>query len=211
VDGFKAMLAEKMKLELEMKKRYTVARLRWIKAINRVLIQNYVQKVKVRLGLCTPEPALTPPPSDRRPKIFRRSIDNAYLSENNNNMKSPNSLPNIGKPSPLHIMNHNNVLSPAGSLPTLSPSHADHGPHQSEKRRRRTQRTQDGKLLTRKSYESLPSPEAKLTLSCPSNDSVPSLLQSYASVSTKLVPEVSVPMLVDIREHSTRAHRLARL
>jgi hypothetical protein len=60
VDGFKAMLAEKIKLEIEMKKGYSVARLRWIKAIHRVLIQNYVQKVKVRLGMVAPEPVLTP-------------------------------------------------------------------------------------------------------------------------------------------------------
>jgi len=49
VDGFKLMLAEKMRLEREMKAMYSEARLRWITAINRVLVQNFIAKVHDRL------------------------------------------------------------------------------------------------------------------------------------------------------------------
>lgn len=53
IDGFKLMLAEKLKIENQMKGKYSVPRLRWIKAIKRVLIQNYANKVRKRLGLST--------------------------------------------------------------------------------------------------------------------------------------------------------------
>lgn len=49
VDGFKLMLAEKMRLEKEIKAMYSEARLRWINAINRILVQNYIAKVHDRL------------------------------------------------------------------------------------------------------------------------------------------------------------------
>jgi hypothetical protein len=45
------MLAEKSKMENQMKGKYSLPRLRWIKAIKRVLVQNYVEKVRKRLGM----------------------------------------------------------------------------------------------------------------------------------------------------------------
>ena len=209
VDGFKAMLAEKMKLESEMKKKFTVARLRWIKAINRVLIQNYVQKVKHRLGMVTPAPST--PQGRARPKMMRHSLDNSFLDN-----KSPSSLPSINKPSPISLNGNHHHLAGVNSLPLLSPMNIspqhriEHS--SSEKSKKRTLRTGDGKVLTRKSYETLPSPEAKSVLACPSNESVPpSLLESYASTSTRYQPECSVPVVADVREHSIRSIRLAKI
>jgi hypothetical protein len=46
--NFKAMIEEKRRIDAEMKK-LSPARLRWIKAINRVLIANYIENVKNRL------------------------------------------------------------------------------------------------------------------------------------------------------------------
>lgn len=45
VDGFRHALADKLLL----KNQYPLPRLRWIRAINRVMLQNYVAKVKARL------------------------------------------------------------------------------------------------------------------------------------------------------------------
>lgn len=200
VDGFKLMLAEKMRLETEMKKKFSIARLRWIKAINRVLIQNYVAKVRIRLGM---EEVPAPSPSERvRPKMLRHSIDNSHLHS------KQSGLPNINKPSPVSVTSTHHHAT--GSLPVLSPTHSEH--NTIEKRKRRTGK--NGKMLQRKSYDGLPSAESKsdrISLACPSSESVPSLLESYNSVSQRMVPNVSVPVLADIREHSTRALRLARL
>lgn len=49
VDGFKLMMAEKMRLEAEMKATFSDARMRWVRAINRVMIQNYVAHLHERL------------------------------------------------------------------------------------------------------------------------------------------------------------------
>lgn len=216
VDGFKLMLAEKMKIESEMKKKFSVARLRWIKAINRVLVQNYVEKVRIRLGYPSSGGSVSAGSvvneRNRPGKIFRRSIDNSLL-ENLTPTKSPSSLPSINKPSPLSMAG-TPVLNTTSSLPVLSPtnnlSQATANEHSSLEKRKRRMNREGSRLLTRKSHESLPSPE-KLSLASYSNDSVPSLKESYSSVSNRLVPEVSVPILVDIREHSNRALRLAKL
>jgi len=47
-ENFKAMMEEKRRIALEMQA-FTPARLRWIRAINRVLIANYIENVKTRL------------------------------------------------------------------------------------------------------------------------------------------------------------------
>lgn len=205
VDGFKLMLAEKMRLENEMKKKFSVPRLRWIKAINRVLVQNYVHKVRVRLGYEV-TPREVPPPERRRPKIFRRSIDNSLLDN-----KPTQHLPVINKPAPVNVHPHPHPHQ-GEALPVLSPTNHLHEHGTIEKRRRRTAR--EGKMLERRSLESLPSAETKserIPLSCTSSDSVPSLIESYTSISQRFIPSASVPVLADIREHSTRVLRLAKL
>lgn len=88
VDGFKLMLAEKMRLELEMKRKYSVPRLRWINAINRILVQNYVAKVKIRLDTLAQEAryreeiaaANAEGKSKKAKKLLRKSVDNSDLS-----------------------------------------------------------------------------------------------------------------------------------
>jgi len=47
-ENFKAMMEEKRRIAMEMRA-YSKARLRWIKAINRILIQNYIAAVTRRL------------------------------------------------------------------------------------------------------------------------------------------------------------------
>lgn len=203
VDGFKLMLAEKMRLEIEMKKKFSPARLRWIKAINRVLIQNYVQKVRARLGWDdAPAVPAKPSPERARPKMFRRSIDNSMLEKT--------TLPAIVKHAPATVTSPH--LNTTASLPVLSPRNEEHG--SMEKRRRRIGRDGSSQKLQRRSYESLPSGESKserMNLACNSDDSVPSLLQSYTSVSQRLVPSISVPLFSDVQEHNTRALRLIKL
>eukprot|EP01033_Poteriospumella_lacustris_P014183 gene14183-10134_t len=89
VDGFKLMLAEKMKMEQEMKSRYSPARLLWIKAINRVLVQNYCDKVRARLEAKVDRPEAAEGlrvvtsfngQSKKNIRILRKSIDNSDLN-----------------------------------------------------------------------------------------------------------------------------------
>eukprot|EP01034_Spumella_vulgaris_P021881 gene21881-27956_t len=128
VDGFKLMLAEKMRLEIEMRRRCTVPRLRWIKAINRVLVQNYCALVRVRLDRMAADELATrleleaatginKAGKKQRPKILRKSIDNSQL----------NKLPTLK--SALSAADGLLVSIPSrdaasGALPVLSPSAA---------------------------------------------------------------------------------------
>lgn len=129
VDGFKLMLAEKMKLEADMKKLFSVARLRWIKAINRVLIQNYCNKVRERLGIY-PAEATEEKKEEvvsfggsprKRTRALRKSIDNSdfsKLSEDNNGR-----LPAIAHTSNGESVNSSGINRTASldqSLPSLS-------------------------------------------------------------------------------------------
>lgn len=70
---------------------FTTARLRWVKAINRVLVQNYVAQVTKRLEVLALLQAQRlvlaaeeggKKTKSRRPKILRRSIDNSSLPTN---------------------------------------------------------------------------------------------------------------------------------
>lgn len=86
VDGFRIFLTHRLQW-----KNYSAARIRWIKAINRVLTQNYVEKVKARLEVlerrqrarelrrsagdalpCTSK-------ASKPPRILRRSFDGVCL------------------------------------------------------------------------------------------------------------------------------------
>ncbi len=49
VDGFKLVMEEKIRLERELRARYSPARWRWIRAINRVLVQNFAKIVRKRV------------------------------------------------------------------------------------------------------------------------------------------------------------------
>jgi hypothetical protein len=226
VDGFKLMLAEKMRLENEMKKRYSIPRLQWIKAINRVLIQNYVAKVRIRLGMTTPpsepvelKPILTQHDSKR--KIYRKSIDNSLL-------------PSINKAhsnsSMLHHPSGGNGDREGTTFPSLN--NGNGGSNNNNQRdgtmiRRRRAGT-DGQLHTRKTYTITDNKmmDKSLSKSSDSNSSsgagygsvspssvsaVPSLVQSYQSYSQRILPQTSVPTLTDVREHSNRAMKLLKL
>ncbi len=48
-DGVKNLLAANMKKQLEMMRRMSVPRKRWATAINRILVQNYVAKIRERV------------------------------------------------------------------------------------------------------------------------------------------------------------------
>lgn len=83
IEGFKQTLAHREKWN-----GHTPARVRWIKAINRVLVQNYVAKVRVSL---TEVEVHKPVKKTRRssvdaatgrkpPRILRRSLDNSAFS-----------------------------------------------------------------------------------------------------------------------------------
>jgi len=50
IEGIKNAMSEKLKLELELKRSYSIPRLRWVHAINRVLIQNYVKRATIRIA-----------------------------------------------------------------------------------------------------------------------------------------------------------------
>ena len=50
IDKIKQVMSEKWQVELELKRSYSEPRRRWVSAINRVLIQNYIGKVKVRIA-----------------------------------------------------------------------------------------------------------------------------------------------------------------
>lgn len=138
VDGFKIMLAEKMKLESEMKRRYSPARLRWIKAINRVLINNYCDIIRARLDAKASEkPAAAAGltittsfsgQSKSRIRILRKSIDNSELESNNGSNHLPPinaSSPATNAASPKSIAHMSDMMiektaSQDSSLPSLS-------------------------------------------------------------------------------------------
>lgn len=99
VDGFKNMLQEKLKIENELKKSYSKARLRWIRAINRVLIQNYVERVKIRL-LTTPfSYYVTNESSPPVAEVDEQSKKSKNLIEPLNELKLPNSMKKPRAPS----------------------------------------------------------------------------------------------------------------
>lgn len=50
IEGFKEAMSGRMQMELELKRSYNPARLMWVNAINKVLILNYIEKVKIRLA-----------------------------------------------------------------------------------------------------------------------------------------------------------------
>eukprot|EP00599_Poterioochromonas_sp_BG-1_P009676 CAMPEP_0173136304 /NCGR_PEP_ID=MMETSP1105-20130129/2407_1 /TAXON_ID=2985 /ORGANISM="Ochromonas sp., Strain BG-1" /LENGTH=405 /DNA_ID=CAMNT_0014048467 /DNA_START=21 /DNA_END=1238 /DNA_ORIENTATION=- len=192
VDGFKLMLAEKMRLENEMKQKFSVPRLRWIKAINRVLAQNYVEKVRVRLAQEVIAPKETPPPAGRRkPKVFRHSMDNNLSNKTTLHPdinETTHHLPEIYAPESVIMHPHPHQPQPV-TLPVLSPTTNpihEFGPL--EKRRRRTGR--EGKL-ERRSFESLPSVRGQLSFT--PSDATPSLIDSYTSIS-QIIPRASINM-----------------
>jgi hypothetical protein len=234
VDGFKLMLAEKMRVENEMRKNYSLPRLRWIKAINRVLVQNYIVQVKIRLGIPVLTARTESPTERSRPKIFRRSIDNSLLegAKEVGGGRSPH-LPSINRPNQLSMLHNNNgsaaLLNTTSSLPVLSPLNHQHSTIEKRRRRRAGEGnsgSNGGKYLTRKSYDVFPFPSPTLSpidpakgpsLSCASHDSaVPSLLQSYHTASQKFIPTVSVPTLAELRDRDynssdIRTMRLTRI
>jgi hypothetical protein len=226
VDGFKLMLAEKMRLENEMKKRYSIPRLLWIKAINRVLIQNYVAKVRIRLGLTTPPSELVElkviqtQPHDPKRKIYRKSIDNSQL-------------PSINKAHSSGSMLHHPSGGGSGdregtTFPSLNNNNNTNNNQREGTMMRRRRAGTDGQLHTRKTFTAVENKIIDKSLSKSSDSSsgtgygygavspssvtgAPSLVQSYQSYSQRILPTSSIPMLTDVREHSNRAMKLLKL
>ncbi len=213
VDGFKLMMAEKMRVELEMRRKCSVPRLRWIKAINRVLVQNYCEIVRARLDRMAADEALRLEEAEalqgktakkQRPKVLRRSIDNSQLSH----------LPSLkgpGGPAEGLSVGLASVSSDAhkSHLPALlSPTAiASSGMTQSERRRPRASSNLGDKekktALTRKSFGQEHYPQysrservADTAAPDPAAHQAagpPSLIKSYNSISQKVLQPLSVP------------------
>jgi hypothetical protein len=209
VDGFKLILAEKIKLKNEMKKRFSVARLRWVKAINRVLVQNYCEKVRKRLSELedqkralfkidtNPEAALGG--SKRKPKILRKSIDNSMLAENTkgDDLHLPSIMKTVSNDgSPTHFPRHQTSTLPAV---LNSPQKTVQKNVSNESRLARRSLNQDA-LLIKYLPDSSFRPKSTNIAQSPSNStkvyynssSVPTLLQSYSHNSQKVLPPLSL-------------------
>jgi hypothetical protein len=228
VDGFKLMLAEKMRLEQEMRSRYSAARLRWIRAINRVLIQNYVQKVRGRLislGMMTDEGDITGqgtlsqiqtqthaihshiPPIHHsrrtRNKTIRRTIDNSMLAINGD----PNNLSADG-------------MTTTYSLPSiaLSPQQQAQSQTQTQQIQAQTSALTSHGLLTKRRERSnkavrrslnnemfqsvLNNKEKQRSPSFLWNNpdgSAPTLMQSYNQVSQRIDSNTPIVMLSELK------------
>lgn len=115
IDKIKQVMSEKWQVELELKRSYSEPRRRWVSAINRVLIQNYIGKVKVRIAevekvqkereeafleaspsLGIPSSKLTSPKSmdGRRNNRSRNTLDNSAMFRGGSEY-SPNLLPSL--------------------------------------------------------------------------------------------------------------------
>lgn len=213
VDGFKLMM-EKKRLEKELLNNYSSARLHWIRAINRVLIQNYIEKVKVRLikmGLYQEEaeeivevpmkPPVTPPGQ----KSARRTIDNSML------MKSE-SQSGIG----LRVNVTLPSVTPLGhaQMP-LAAVKSPLNQQEANKRRLRSHKlntVQQRRSLNNEMFNSVingsqqPSAkEAPVNMFSAHDCTAPTLMQSYSNVSGKLQP-ITTPMnLTDLKRLASSA------
>lgn len=238
IDGIKLMMAAKLEMERAMRQNCSEARMRWVKAINRVLTMNFVEKVRARLES---SPAMSAKPNlavvtsfggpvVKRPRILRKSIDNSSLP-NASRSGAAGGLPAISKSSsmassPSQALHH--AILPTGShdsfLPALTGQPGLLVPDGSSKSRRLSRMNNNlpgtvggdshkaSNRLTRRSLNQdvvmqrylpettslhssiLPSPtstSSKLTPTTHTN-SVPSLRQSYNTMSQKLVQPLSL-------------------
>jgi len=233
VDGFKLMMAEKLAFESEMKKKYSVPRLRWIRAINCVLIQNYCALVRIRLDELEQKAKAAmqaaviddaPAAKGTRPKILRRSIDNSLLKSASED-KNGSSLPCIQKTSSLGSPTHGSILpslasaSGEGALPALLETSSRRmrkggGTSGKNANNRVTRHSLNQDLLNKYvpehggSTELFPSPESSSKVH--NSSSVPSLIQSYATSSQKMLQPVSLSALSDLRDMGGRSMRQVR-
>lgn len=197
VDGFKAMILEKKRIEREMKK-FSVARLRWIRAINRVLAMNYARIVRARviemgiykpaedeeehpLFIRTPTPRVYTPEAS---KYMRRTIDNSMM------MQKAESCPSL-ELQHRQFTKKNEVASEAFAAIK-----------ESNERKRRSRHHMLPHIQLRKSlntemFQKVISGENNIPLAC--RTEVPSLIQSYSSISQKIAPVVPLTALGDLR------------
>lgn len=111
-DGFKLALAEK----LRMKRLMSLPRQRWLKAIQRVIIQNYVEKARKRLESINAAKKVVEPQVEEPITSFRKSSHTRILRKSIDNSALPSLTPaphRNGAVSPSHAMHH---------LPTLNSS-----------------------------------------------------------------------------------------
>lgn len=143
-DAVKNLLADRMKKELEMKRQCSAVRLRWISAINRVLVQNYIAKVKQILAAYEAKhgPLFTPVTVVRAKLTRRTTLDNSKL---NNNF----SLPSINTQLP-----YTPGGTSAGNTPTSLPAISSKaGPQEANRQRRRSMSKSTDTKVTRRSFD----------------------------------------------------------
>lgn len=250
VDGFKLMLAEKLKMEMEMKKLYSPVRLRWIKAINRVIVQNYCDKVRERLALAVEISSSKPSAAEglnvvtsfsgqpqKSIRILRKSIDNSDLDKKQHSL-----LPDVkysSSPTSVHQVNETMIektISNDSSLPAIGTSLNNKHNVSNRTNQRRLSRLNNnmggngiisgGLPATRMTRKSLnqdlllqkylpeismkPSPRSTIMSNSPSTSfksthqstegstkstRVPSLLQSYNTMSQKLIAPLPITLI----------------
>jgi hypothetical protein len=224
VDNFKLMLAEKLRRDIELRATLSPARLNWIRAINCVLIQNFVEKVRGRLTelghadwakVGDPEPDPEPTRERERehhlPSLHKHAalkLDTSGLSSKSrthtvkvSRRTLDNSLIDLKKSateSELHLPAVNAAGASTTTVSTLS-----HGTS-SKRERSRLRRSMNGEM-----YQALSSAGSGYT--CPSpaisarlaDGPAPSLLQSFRQVSTR-GGEIYQPNLALSRESFAR-------
>lgn len=222
VDGFKLMLAEKIRLEQEMRKRYSINRLRWIHAINRVMVQNYVKKVRVRLiamGMWR-EPVASEssssshhgplgsrfhiPPihiplpsrahSMNNMKVVRKTLDNSLLSELNGNASN---------------------LAASHSLPNIAASQQTTALPAIQgatginiKRRERSNKVEAARArrsLNTEIFNAVVNKEKRSPTYHNPDGPAPTLMQSYRQMSKRLEPVTPVAMLSELKGIGSQA------
>lgn len=196
VDGFKAMMLERQRIERAMRK-FSIARLRWIRAINRVLAMNYARIVRARvikMGIYKPAedeeehpiytrtpPSLALEPPNTKAKQLRRTIDNSMI------MQKAVSSP---------------ILNSETKFPHDSASESYAAIKDSNEKKRRDRHhllphIRQRKSLNTEMFQKVISSEKAIPLAC--RTEVPSLIESYSSISKRIAPLVPLTALGESR------------
>ena len=177
-------MAEKMRLELEMKRSMNPVRLRWAQAINRVLVQNYVAKVKIRLDEV--DKIQKARAKEEEDKITGTQTSNQQRIKKKERNTVDNSLMQ------LHSTKRSNFLPciEDGFLPDIKTSP---GGEFKSKRQERADNRRGNKLLTRKTYGDAERPIKSIEEIMADADKLPpDLTSSYKTSNTKLPSAVSI-------------------
>lgn len=229
-DGFRTALAERMRLQRKM----SLPRQRWVRAVHRVVIQNHVAMVRRRLEdieerkrLAEEEAAELANPSKKstRSRILRKSIDNSSLP-----VVKPTQGPGLRSSNHMSMKSTSMDAAETGSskrmpglnLPSIQTSHSEvslAAPTKGAGVRRSM-----GAILERSTFHEgdeggsrkrtaashKASPTARSMMLPPamrSNDSAPSLIQSYANVSNRVAAPIPTHALMTVQQVSSRSLR----